>query len=105
MTWGWRACYPCRDRLENKGRIGGDICYRLSQMEESESDKYLDLISQYLKPQDTSITISGCMTYGSTCLLQMCLLPHNPVSQLISLTTSSDALTLKFKLSMARATA
>lgn len=92
-------------RLENKGRIGGDICYRLSQMEESESDKFLDHISQYLKPQDTSITVSRLVTRRSTCLLQMCLLLCNPASQLISLAMPPDALPLKFKLNMSRATA
>ena len=92
-------------RLENKGRIGGDICYRLSQMEQSESDKFLDHISPYLKPQDTSITISELVTQRSTCLLRTCLLPRNPASQLISLTTPLDALPLTFKLNMARATA
>lgn len=65
------------------------MCYRLSQMEESESDKFLDHISQYLKPQDTSITVSRLVTHRSTCLLRMCLLPCNPASQLISLTTPS----------------
>lgn len=85
--------------------IGGDICYRLSQVEAGESDKFLDHITQYLKPRGTSITVSRLVTHRSTCLLWTCLLPHNPASQLISLTTPLDALLLKFKLSMARATA
>ena len=74
-------------------------------MEESESDKFLDHISQYLKLQDTSNTLSVLVSHTSTCLLQMCLLPYSPASPLISLTTRPDALPLNFKLSVARTTA
>lgn len=89
MTWGWRACRLCEDIQTGKQKhIGVDICYRLSQMEESKSDKFLDCISHCLKPQDTSITISVLVSHIPTCLLQMCLLPCNPASQLISLTAS-----------------
>lgn len=59
-----------RHRLESKKHIVVDICCRLSQMEESESDKFLDHISQHLKLQDTSITLSVLVSHTSTCLLQ-----------------------------------
>lgn len=70
---GVHAVHTETRSLANKGQTGGDVCYRLPQMEESESDKFLDHISQHLKPKlpksETKITVSRLVTHGSTCLL------------------------------------